>query len=167
MAATDLPYRPCVGIALFNRDGLVWIGRRADAPDDAEGTGTWWQMPQGGIDKGEDPFQAALRELHEETSITSAALIERAPDVVRYDLPEHLVGQSWGGRYRGQEQHWFALRFKGTDDEIDIAAPGGGQHKPEFSEWRWEKLANVPGLVVDFKRPVYDEVALLFADIGG
>ncbi|MHA1157327.1 MAG: RNA pyrophosphohydrolase, partial [Alphaproteobacteria bacterium] len=120
-----LPYRPCVGIALFNASGRVWIGQRADAPDEAEGAGTWWQMPQGGVDAGEDPYEAALRELYEETSATSVSLIARAPQTIRYDLPSHLVPQSWGGRYRGQEQHWFALRFDGGDEEINVAAPGG------------------------------------------
>ena len=162
----SLPYRPCVGIALFNPDGLVWVGRRADAPEEAEGPGTWWQMPQGGLDPGEDPLNAARRELYEETSVRSVDLIARAPGVIRYDLPRHLIGQSWGGRYRGQEQHWFALRFVGNDSEIDVAAPGGGGHTPEFSEWRWERLENLPALVIGFKRPVYDGVAAAFGEIG-
>ena len=169
-APPDLPYRPCVGVALFNRDGLVWIGRRADARsegpvDGPDGGGSWWQMPQGGIDKGEDPVTAARRELYEETSVKNASLIAPAPDVVRYDLPEELIGRAWGGRYRGQSQHWFAMRFEGEDSEINILTPGGGHHKPEFSEWRWEPLANLPQLVVDFKRPVYQTVAEVFGNI--
>ena len=160
----SLPYRPCVGIALFNVDGLVWIGRRADDPEDTEGPGNWWQMPQGGIDQGEDPQEAALRELYEETSVSSVRVIGRTPGVIRYDLPEDLIGKSWRGRYRGQEQHWFALRFDGDESEINVVAPGGGAHESEFSEWRWERLENLPDLVVDFKRPVYDAVVKAFRD---
>jgi putative (di)nucleoside polyphosphate hydrolase len=107
-----LPYRPCVGIALFNRDGLVWTGNRSDKDAEGEGEGHWWQMPQGGLDEGEDPHKAALRELYEETSVKNASLIKEAPGWLTYDLPKELVGQSWGGRYRGQKQKWFALRFE-------------------------------------------------------
>src|SRR6266540_3401826 len=109
----ELGYRPCVGVMLLNRDGLVWIGRRADMPN-PEGDGQWWQMPQGGIDEGEDPRDSALRELAEETSIRSATIIAEAPEWYRYDLPEQLIGKSWGGRYRGQTQKWFAARFTGN-----------------------------------------------------
>ena len=161
-----LPYRPCVGIALFSPAGRVWMGRRVDAPDEAEGAGTWWQLPQGGIDKDEDPYDAALRELYEETSVASVSLIARAPETIRYDLPDDLIARSWGGRYRGQEQHWFALRFDGTDDEINVATPGGGLHKPEFSSWRWESLESAPDLVVAFKRSVYEKVVAAFRNIG-
>src|SRR6185312_12935105 len=107
---SELSYRPCVGVMLINLQGLVWIGRRADKPND-EGSGQWWQMPQGGIDKGEDPAKTAMRELYEETSVTSAGIIAESPDWYKYDLPSHLVGKSWGGKYRGQTQKWFALRF--------------------------------------------------------
>ena len=163
-----LPYRPCVGVALFNAAGLVWLGRRIDAPHpDAEGSGAWWQMPQGGIDNGEDPYEAALRELYEETSVRSACLIARAPETVRYDLPEEYARRAWGGRYRGQEQHWFALRFEGEEAEIDVTAPGGGDHEAEFSAWRWERLENTPGLVVAFKRGVYEKVAGFFGAHAG
>jgi putative (di)nucleoside polyphosphate hydrolase len=161
--ARSLPYRPCVGIALFNRDGLVWIGNRSEKGADAEGKGEWWQMPQGGLDDGEDPYAAALRELYEETSVKHASLVAEAPGWLTYDLPEHLIPQSWGGRYRGQKQKWFALRFDGKDPEIDVRHPGGGKFKPEFTEWRWEKLARLPALIVPFKRAVYDEVAKAFA----
>ena len=161
----DLPYRPCVGVALFNRDGLVWIGMRSDKEAEGEGEGHWWQMPQGGLDEGEDPYKASLRELYEETSAKSVSLIQEAPGWFKYDLPPDLVGQSWGGRYRGQKQKWFALRFEGKESEIDVLHPGGGKHKAEFSAWRWEKLARLPGLIVPFKRKVYEEVVAAFKDI--
>lgn len=163
----SLPYRPCVGIALFNRDGLVWVGNRSDLNAEGEGSGEWWQMPQGGLDEGEDPYRAALRELYEETSVKHASLIAEAPGWVTYDLPAELVPHSWGGRYRGQKQKWFALRFDGSDDEIDVRHPGGGKYKPEFSSWRWEKLARLPQLIVPFKRKVYEEVVAAFANIAG
>ncbi|MDH4983320.1 RNA pyrophosphohydrolase [Hyphomicrobium sp. D-2] len=154
-------YRPCVGIALFNRDGLVWIGRRADAPGEPEGPGAWWQMPQGGIDKGEDPAEAALRELYEETSIRSAIIIGETDDWLRYDLPPELIGKAWKGKYRGQAQKWFAMRFDGDESEINIAAPAG--HKAEFSHWRWNPLDRVADLIVPFKRSVYQQVVSAFA----
>jgi putative (di)nucleoside polyphosphate hydrolase len=165
-AAADLPYRPCVGIALFNHAGRVWIGRRNDIEAEGEGDGHWWQMPQGGVDGDEDPEQAAYRELYEETSIRDAELIRAAPGWIAYDLPPELIGVSWKGRYRGQKQKWFALRFTGDESDIDVLKPGGGKFKPEFSDWRWETLARLPGLVVPFKRTVYEEVAAAFADIG-
>ena len=163
----ELPYRPCVGVALFNREGLVWVGKRSDANAEGEGKGHWWQMPQGGLDEGEDPEKAALRELYEETSVKSATLIREAPGWLTYDLPPELVGKSWGGRYRGQKQKWFALRFTGKDGDIDVLRPGGGKHKPEFSEWRWEKLERLPELIVPFKRKVYEAVVETFRDIPG
>jgi putative (di)nucleoside polyphosphate hydrolase len=150
----ELGYRPCVGVMLLNRDGLVWIGRRADKPN-PEGDGQWWQMPQGGIDKGEDPRETALRELAEETSIRSATIIAEAPEWYRYDLPKQLIGKSWGGRYRGQMQKWFAARFTGDDSEINLTPPG---HKPEFDQWRWERMDEILDLVVPFKRAVYEKV---------
>src|ERR1700741_14274 len=109
-----LDYRPCVGIMLLNAKGLVWVGRRPERPDD-EGTGRWWQMPQGGIDKGEEPRDAATRELREETGIRTVEFLEEAPSWFYYDLPAHLIGRSWGGKYRGQKQRWFALRFEGNE----------------------------------------------------
>jgi putative (di)nucleoside polyphosphate hydrolase len=163
---TSLPYRPCVGVALFNRAGRVWIGMRSDKNAEGEGEGHWWQMPQGGLDDGEDPYAAALRELYEETSVKNASLIREAPGWLTYDLPPELVPKSWNGRYRGQKQKWFALRFDGEDSEIDVRRPGGGKHKAEFSEWRWEKLGRLPDLIVPFKRKVYEEVAAAFADLG-
>lgn len=161
-----LPYRPCVGIALFDRKGRVWVGMRSDKQAEGEGDGHWWQMPQGGLDDGEDPYRAALRELYEETSASSVSLIREAPGWLKYDLPREIVPKSWGGRYRGQKQKWFALRFEGKDSEIEIAHPGGGKHKAEFTDWRWEKLERLPELIVPFKRKVYEEVVAAFADIG-
>ena len=152
----DLPYRPCVGVMVLNRAGHVFIGRRSEGPEHIDETHVW-QMPQGGIDPGEDPWPAALRELYEETSIRS---VERLADIGRwlsYDIPRDIVGQAWGGKYRGQTQKWFALRFTGDESEIDIEHPAGG-HKPEFVEWRWEKLQNLPALVVPFKREVYERL---------
>lgn len=153
-----MPYRPCVGVALFNRAGKVWIGRRYGKAND-EGKGHWWQMPQGGIDAGEDPAAAALRELKEETGVTSAEVIAEAPGWLSYDLPEHLIGVAWKGRYRGQKQKWFACRFVGEDSEIDISGIG---HKPEFDRWRWAAIDELPGLIVPFKRDVYVQVVATF-----
>jgi len=155
-----LPYRPCVGIVAFNRDGLAFIGRRIDGPEHVDLTHAW-QMPQGGIDAGEEPWPAALRELHEETNISSVERLGEIDEWLSYDIPADLIGQAWNGRYRGQTQKWFAVRFTGAESEIDIAHPGG-THQAEFSAWRWEPLQNVPDLVVPFKRPVYERVIAEF-----
>ena len=159
---SDLAYRPCVGVMLINPKGLVWLGRRADKPND-EGSGSGWQMPQGGIDKGEDPSEAALRELYEETSVTSAEIIAESPDWYKYDLPPHLIGKSWGGRYRGQTQKGFALRFTGEDSEVDLKPPG---HKQEFDQWRWANLDEIMVVIVPFKREVYEKVISAFRHLG-
>ncbi|MCC6890577.1 MAG: RNA pyrophosphohydrolase [Hyphomicrobiales bacterium] len=157
----DLPYRPCVGTAVFNREGLVFIGRRIDGPEHTDATHIW-QLPQGGVDPGEDPWPAALRELYEETNIRSVERLGEIEEWLAYDIPRDLVGQAWQGRYRGQRQKWFALRFLGDDSEIDVAHPAGG-HEPEFLGWRWEPLARVAALIIPFKRPVYDRVVAEFA----
>jgi putative (di)nucleoside polyphosphate hydrolase len=146
---------------LISRDDRVWLGRRTGQPDE-EGSGYWWQMPQGGIDTGEDPLVAAKRELFEETGVRSASFLAEAPGWYYYDLPSHLIGVSWQGRYGGQKQRWFAFRFTGEDAEIDIAPK---DHKPEFDRWRWVGLGEVAGLVVPFKRKVYEQVVEAFAPL--
>ncbi len=156
MSATILPYRPCVGIMVLNREGRIWVGQRADTPGDAEGRGTWWQMPQGGIDENEDPARAALRELREETAMTSVEIIRETPGWLTYDLPPHLLGVAWGGRYRGQRQKWFAMRFEGADSEIALGDPGTPH--AEFMAWRWCNPDELAAAVVPFKREVYLKV---------
>jgi putative (di)nucleoside polyphosphate hydrolase len=157
----SLPYRPCAALAVFNRYGRVFIGRRIDGPEHVDEVHVW-QMPQGGIDPGEDPWPAALRELYEETNISSVEKLGEIDEWLRYDIPREIVGQAWGGKYRGQTQKWYALRFVGEEREIDIANPAGG-HDPEFVEWRWEPLENTPALIVPFKQVVYRRVADEFA----
>lgn len=158
MDASTLPLRPCVGLMVLDRDGRVWIGRRSDAPI-AESPDGWWQMPQGGIDDGETPAEAALRELREETGMRSGTIIAESRQWHDYDLPASLLGKAWGGRFRGQTQKWFAIRFTGDDSEIDIAPPG---HAQEFDTWRWAPFDEVLGLVVPFKRGVYAKVLAEF-----
>ena len=160
----DLPYRPGVGLMVLNPAGRVFIGRRRDGPEHVDRTHAW-QMPQGGIDAGEDPWPAALRELHEETNIRSVEKLGEIEEWLSYDIPREIVGQAWKGKYRGQTQKWYALRFTGDDSEIDIAHPAGG-HKPEFVEWRWEPMKNLPALIIPFKRPVYERVVQEFAKFG-
>lgn len=156
-------YRPCVGIMLLNDAGLVFVGRRrAKRLADPTGGEHLWQMPQGGIDIGEDPYQAALRELAEETNVTSTERLAEAPDWYTYDLPADTTKKAWRGRYRGQRQKWFALRFTGQESEIDVLAPAGGV-KPEFDTWRWARMQELPELIIPFKREVYERVVAAFA----
>ncbi len=161
MSYEDLPYRPCAGLMVLNRAGLAFIGRRIDGPEHVDNTHVW-QLPQGGIDPGEDPQRAALRELREETNISSVERLGEIAEWLNYDIPPAIAGYAWSGKYRGQTQKWFALRFTGAESEIDIEHPAGG-HQPEFVEWRWEKLQNLPALVVPFKRKVYERVVAEFA----
>lgn len=149
-----LPYRPCVGLALFNKDGKVFVGERHDSPDS-------WQMPQGGVDANEDILEAAFRELKEEIGTGKAELIRIAPEKIRYDVPIELSQKHWSGQYRGQEQTWVALRFTGHDTDIDLAA-----HDPsEFSRWQWVPLKETVDLIVPFKRIAYSKVIEFFSDI--
>lgn len=150
----NLPYRRGVGLALFNDRGLVFTARRIDTDQDA------WQMPQGGIDEGEKPETAALRELEEEIGTAKAEIVAEIEDWLTYDLPEDLLGKVWKGRYRGQTQKWYALRFRGSDADIDIAT----EH-PEFSAWKWLPLAEVAEQVVPFKRDIYRVVAAEFSPL--
>ena len=148
-----LRYRRGVGIMLLDRAGRVFVGRRIDTPEA-------WQMPQGGIDPGESPRQAALRELEEETGTAKAEIVAETTDWLRYELPPALRGKAWGGGYRGQEQKWFAMRFLGDDRDIDLAA-----HHPEFDAWKWAPATALPGLIVPFKRALYEAVLKEFAPI--
>ena len=161
-----MPYRDCAGVAVFNAEGLVFIGRRKpeEDPEDSSEFGSPWQMPQGGIDKGEDAREAAKRELYEETSIRSVELIAEAPGWIYYDLPDEALGIALKGKYRGQRRRWFASRFTGRDSEITVIEPGGG-HTAEFDRWRWEALDKLPELVVPFKKQAYIEVITAFQDL--
>lgn len=162
-----MPYRDCVGAAVFNSAGLVFIGRRKpeDDPEDSAELGSPWQMPQGGIDKGESPRDAARRELFEETSIRSVELIAEAPGWIYYDLPDEALGIALKGKYRGQRQRWFAYRFTGKDSEINVTAPGDGSMPAEFDQWRWEQLDRLPELIVPFKKQAYREVVTAFQEL--
>ncbi len=153
-----LPYRPCVGLVILDPAHRIFAGQRVDTPHDA------WQMPQGGIDEGESPPEAALRELHEETGIPpeKVEILRESGIWLHYDLPAHLVPRVWGGRYRGQKQRWFALRFYGTDDDIDLAV-----HDREFARWAWMDRDTLLGKIVPFKRDTYERVFAEFADLLG
>ena len=149
----SLPYRPCVGVMLINAQGRIFAGQRLDNPVPA------WQMPQGGIDAGEKPRAAALRELWEETGVTAdlVEFIAKTEDWVTYDLPPDLLGRVWGGKYRGQRQKWFLFRFLGDDAQVNIASD-----HPEFSKWCWIGADDMVAAIVPFKRKVYEEVVQAF-----
>lgn len=150
----DLPYRPCAGVMLLNRDVQVFVGQRLDSAADA------WQMPQGGIDPGESPEDAAIRELEEETGIAPhlVDIVARSAGEHLYDLPPHLMGRMWGGRYRGQRQTWFLMRFNGFDEDVNIMT----KHQ-EFREWRWVAPDRLESLIVPFKKELYRNVVAEFA----
>lgn len=154
-----LPYRPCVGIMLLNAYGLVWLGRRL--PKWAGDRSAYiWQMPQGGIGKSEEPRAAAVRELEEETGVRSVEILAELPGWLSYDLPPDLLGVALKGKYRGQQQKWFAMRMTGPDSDISIRAKRG--QKAEFDQWRWASIDEVAAGIVAFKRPVYDKVVQEF-----
>lgn len=153
----SLPYRPCAGLMIANREGKIFVGQRIDSISNIA-----WQMPQGGIDEGEDPETAALRELQEETGIVPdlVDILARSQEEYFYDLPDELIGKLWGGKWRGQRQWWFLLRFKGDDSHVNIATA----HQ-EFSEWRWVEPSELPGLIVPFKKRIYEAVLAEFASL--
>lgn len=149
----NLPYRPCVGILLLNKHGQVFVGQRMK-----NGTPEGWQMPQGGIDEGEDAATAALRELYEEVGTDKVEILEESKDWFTYDLPDAAKGNVWKGRFRGQTQKWFAMRFIGNDSDINL----NHHHKPEFSDFKWVNIEELPDLIIPFKRKVYEQVVAAF-----
>ncbi|MFD1788879.1 RNA pyrophosphohydrolase [Sphingomonas floccifaciens] len=150
---SDLPYRPCAGVMILNRDGRVFVGQRLDSTLEA------WQMPQGGIDPGEDALTAALREVGEETGIAPEhlTLIAEAPEELQYDLPDELIGKLWRGQWRGQRQRWFLFAYSGTDTDVNIQTA-----HPEFRAWKWAEPAELPAMIVPFKRDLYEAVLAAF-----
>ncbi|MBO0332408.1 RNA pyrophosphohydrolase [Sneathiella sp. CAU 1612] len=148
----DLPYRPCAGMMVLNKKGQVFVGRRLDMVTEH------WQMPQGGIDPGEDPLKAAFRELEEEIGTRNVELIHALDEWLNYDLPESLIGKVWKGKYRGQTQKWFLFRYLGRDKDINIKT-----HHPEFSEWKWAEFSELPNLIVPFKRDLYETILQKFS----
>lgn len=152
--SSGLPYRPGVGVMLLNADDQVFVGQRLDSTLEA------WQMPQGGIDEGEDPVTAAFREMEEEIGTAKADIIAESRGWLCYDLPDDLIGKLWGGRYCGQRQKWYAMRFLGHDSDINLQT----EH-PEFRSWRWVEASHLPQLIVPFKRKLYEDVLAEFADL--
>jgi putative (di)nucleoside polyphosphate hydrolase len=152
-APADLPYRPCAGAMIVNRAGQVFVGQRLDSTLEA------WQMPQGGIDEGEDAYTAAVREIGEETGIAPEhlSLIAEAPEELRYDLPDELIGKLWKGKWRGQRQRWFLFAFTGEDSDVNIRTS-----HPEFRSWKWSDPAELPRMIVPFKRALYEAVVAAF-----
>jgi putative (di)nucleoside polyphosphate hydrolase len=150
-----LPYRPCAGVMLVNRDGLVFVGQRLDSVLEA------WQMPQGGIDPGEDALDAAIRELGEEAGIAPHLVecVAEAGEELQYDLPDDLIGRVWRGKWRGQRQRWFLFRFLGDDADVNIQTA-----EPEFRAWRWVEPSHLPDLIVPFKRDLYARILEIFAE---
>ena len=150
-----LPYRPAAGVMLLNAEGKVWVGQRLDSTLEA------WQMPQGGLDEGEDPEAGALRELEEETGIPrdKVEILARCPIQLTYDLPDDLVGKMWQGKWRGQRQTWFLMRFLGDDGDVDLDTP-----EPEFRAWKWAEAAELPAMIVPFKKKLYEDVHEAFRE---
>ncbi|MCF4097531.1 RNA pyrophosphohydrolase [Maritalea mediterranea] len=155
----QMPYRFCAGVCLVNDKGQVFAGRRKSKPGVSQEFE--WQFPQGGIDDGEAPLEAAKRELYEETNVTSIELLYEVPKWLSYDLPEPLLGKALKGKYRGQQQRWFVFRFTGDDSEINVTAPANGTHRAEFSEWAWRDIGDMPDLIVPFKKELYEQLVTL------
>ncbi len=153
-AVDERPFRPCVGIFLINSDGKIFVGARNDLPGDH------WQMPQGGIDEGETPEVAAFREMEEEIGTAKAEIISAYENWIYYRLPPELSKTAWSGRFQGQKQKWFALRYLGTDGDINIET-----EYPEFRAWKWADLEELPEMTVDFKRPAYEEIRAAFRNV--
>jgi putative (di)nucleoside polyphosphate hydrolase len=150
----SLPYRPAAGVMLLNREGKVFVAQRLDSTLEA------WQMPQGGLDEGEDPQVGALRELEEETGITAdkVDILQVCAAALTYDLPDDLVGKMWKGKWRGQRQTWFLMRFTGSDEDVNLDTP-----EPEFRAWKWAEPAELPAMIVPFKKKLYEDVLAAFA----
>jgi len=157
MDPNSLPYRPCVGVMLLNAQGLAFVGRRTERKGASEGEGQWWQMPQGGVDKGENESCAALRELEEEVGTAKAEIIAESKGYYNYDLPDDLVPHIWGGKFRGQQQKWFLMRFSGKDSDINIDTDDA-----EFCKWKWAPVDSLPDIIVPFKRKIYSDIVREF-----
>lgn len=162
ITTAELPYRPCVGLMILNAAGDVFMGHRITGMEHNKTHA--WQMPQGGIDDGEQPLNAAYRELYEETGIQTVTLLREAPDWFYYDLPPNLIGKALKGKFRGQTQRWFAFRFDGDESEIRVTNPPDG-HTAEFSHWEWVPIDQVAERIIPFKRPVYEQVVAAFRDL--